>query len=270
MAFRSDISVEWYASPRYITIAAPSTTVTLQDLHDTLADIQDSLVGAQFPDLIESGGKLGGGVTGVASTLQNAQILFEPRTTKLETGTITTPDTAGQTLTDSTALFQTNMVTRGDVLVNVTDGSHATVLSVESETSLTSLTLAGGVDNQYGSGDAYEIFDYEICSITGGDLFAKDDVGADITPILTSFGVTGPIVEQDTSPAAAPLQPGTLVDGTLTAEEIFKIIAATLGGKVSGVTTTTETFRNPDDTKDRVVTTLDGSGNRTSVTFDLT
>lgn len=270
MAFRSDITIQWYASPRIVEIAQPSTNITLQDLHDTLVTIQDSVEGQQFPDLIESGGKLGGGVTGVASTLQNAQILFQPRTTKLETGTVTTADANGKTLTDSTATFVTNGVTRGDMALNATDGSHATVLSVESETSMTTLALAGGTDNQWAFGDSYEIFDYELCTITGGDLFAKDDLDADISAILTSFGVTGPIIEQDTSPGAVPLQASTLIEGSYTMQDIQRIIFAVLGGKVSGVTTTTERFRNPGDTKDRVVTTLDVDGNRTAVSLDVT
>ena len=76
MAIRNDITVDWYDSPRTIIIAAPSVTITVQDLHDTLVSIQDSLEGSEFPDLVSSSGK-GGGVTGIVSILQNAEVLFE-------------------------------------------------------------------------------------------------------------------------------------------------------------------------------------------------
>jgi hypothetical protein len=53
-------------------------------------------------------------------------------------------------------------------------------------------------------------------------------------------------------------------------EEALKICAAVLAGKVSGAGTQTITFRAADDSKDRVVATVAGQGNRTSVTIDVT
>jgi hypothetical protein len=41
-----------------------------------------------------------------------------------------------------------------------------------------------------------------------------------------------------------------------------------LAGEVSGGGTTTITFRSTDDTKDRVVATVDSNGNRTAITYD--
>jgi len=59
------------------------------------------------------------------------------------------------------------------------------------------------------------------------------------------------------------------VDG-YSLEESLKICAAVLAGKVSGAGTQTITFRAADDSKDRVVATVAGEGNRTSVTIDVT
>lgn len=61
-----------------------------------------------------------------------------------------------------------------------------------------------------------------------------------------------------------------IVEGTLTVQDAMKVLFSTLGGKVSGVTTTTERFRDQADSKDRVVVNLDANGNRTSVTLNLT
>src|SRR3989304_4614580 len=83
MAIRNDLSVNWEVSPRIITVAAPSVTITIQDLHDTCRDIEDNLPeSTPFDHLIDSAGKepLGGGVlVGVTATLQNAKLAFEAR-----------------------------------------------------------------------------------------------------------------------------------------------------------------------------------------------
>ena len=60
-----------------------------------------------------------------------------------------------------------------------------------------------------------------------------------------------------------------IVEGSFTVQQAFRVMLSALGGKVSGVTTTTEKFRNPDDAKDRITVTLDGSNNRTAVVLDL-
>jgi len=79
-------------------------------------------------------------------------------------------------------------------------------------------------------------------------------------------------------------QPSSMVDTTAIAnavlaagdidgyslEESLKICASILAGQVSGAGTNTITFRAADDSKDRVVATVAGVGNRTSVTIDVT
>ena len=68
--------------------------------------------------------------------------------------------------------------------------------------------------------------------------------------------------------ASAVLAAGD-IDG-YSLEEALKICASILAGKVSGAGTSTITFRSLDDSKDRVVATVEGQGNRTSVTLDVT
>jgi hypothetical protein len=43
-----------------------------------------------------------------------------------------------------------------------------------------------------------------------------------------------------------------------------------LGGKASGLGTTTAVYRDLADTKDRITATVDSDGNRTAVTRDVT
>lgn len=51
--------------------------------------------------------------------------------------------------------------------------------------------------------------------------------------------------------------------------EAFRIILASVGGKLSGAETTTVTIRNITDDKNRIVATVDSNGNRTAVTYDV-
>ncbi len=62
---------------------------------------------------------------------------------------------------------------------------------------------------------------------------------------------------------------GTAADGSLTIGQAFKIMLSALAGKVSGAGTTTITFRDVSDTKDRIVATVDENGNRTAVVKDV-
>ena len=62
---------------------------------------------------------------------------------------------------------------------------------------------------------------------------------------------------------------GQTIEG-INAEEIMRIIAAVLAGKVSGAGTGVETFKGLDGVTNRVISTVDAAGNRTVVTLDGT
>jgi hypothetical protein len=82
MAERTDITVDWRVSPRIITVASPSTEVTIQDLVDTLRGFEDDLVNMSYLQIISAAGKenLGGGVlVGITATLLDALLEFEAR-----------------------------------------------------------------------------------------------------------------------------------------------------------------------------------------------
>jgi hypothetical protein len=59
-----------------------------------------------------------------------------------------------------------------------------------------------------------------------------------------------------------------VVDGATTAAESMRLQNSALAGKASGMGTTTATFRDLADSKDRIVATVDASGNRTAITRD--
>lgn len=82
MAIRNDLTVTWSASPRIITVDAPSTSITIQDLYDSCKFLEATQGGMDDPVLIDAAGKesLGGGVfVGLTATLQNALLAFEAR-----------------------------------------------------------------------------------------------------------------------------------------------------------------------------------------------
>lgn len=82
MAVRTDVTVDWSVSPRIITVASPSTEITIQDLVDTCRSLEDDLYNMSFPHLIDAAGKepLGGGtLVGITATLLDAKVKFEDR-----------------------------------------------------------------------------------------------------------------------------------------------------------------------------------------------
>ena len=191
MAIIPGVEVNWPLSPRVITIPSTETSITIEDYQDTLLDLEDSPEGMVHPHLRNtSGGEdLGGGVTvGWTMEMQNAVTAPAPRTTSVSEGTVTTPDSGGTVLFDSSATFESDGVEPGAHVVNFTDKSVTSVISVDSEQQLTVYPLDDGSDNQWDSADAYKVWNVEQFEITGGNNVAVDDVGAPISPIRSTWG----------------------------------------------------------------------------------
>lgn len=60
------------------------------------------------------------------------------------------------------------------------------------------------------------------------------------------------------------------VEGSTTLVQTLRLLNSALGGKASGLDTTTAVYRDIGDTKDRITATVDADGNRSAVTLDLT
>lgn len=204
----AEIRVYPYLSPRLIEVLAPDTEITIQELVNLCRDWEDEDENMSFDRLIDAAGKeqLGGGVTvGITASLNNAQIFFEPRSQAVDDGTGRTcdaNDTLGRQLFVNDATFITTGVERGNIIYNATTGSSATILEVVDENTIKHLDLQGGTSTQWTIGDQYIVFEEVQCSISGGNLVARDDVGADLSSVFPSFGVQ--IVR--TSSSSATLQ----------------------------------------------------------------
>jgi hypothetical protein len=66
------------------------------------------------------------------------------------------------------------------------------------------------------------------------------------------------------------LMDGESIEAGVTLRQAMKLILASLAGKLSGAAGTTITIRNAvGDNRNRIVATVDASGNRTAITYDL-
>ena len=149
MAVRTDLSVDWNASPRVITIAAPSTEIVIQDLHDSITSIEESVEGITHPKLIDSAGKedLGGGTfVGVTAKLQNARLAFAARGgptfeyCKVYDGNLVAIDTNGDAIEpiETTDYVQVQLIQ--SVAAAIKEQSIADTATAVKEESLTTTT----------------------------------------------------------------------------------------------------------------------------------
>ena len=168
MAERADLSVLWGEDVRLVEVALPSIVLINQDLHDTLNSNtlqpgmpDDSLDNMDDDPIIDSAGKedLGGGVeVGITSSLLNAQVAFGA-TSPRGSGTVTTSDSDGVFLRDSTKLFLSDGTQRGDWIINFDDESVTEILEVVSNTILKTRGLRNGTGNQFNLNDRYKVWE---------------------------------------------------------------------------------------------------------------
>lgn len=60
------------------------------------------------------------------------------------------------------------------------------------------------------------------------------------------------------------------LEGTFTAQEVLRLMASALAGKLSGAGSGVVTIRDINDTKDRIVANVDSNGNRSTVNVNAT
>jgi len=291
MTTRTDIVVDFKRSPRIAEIAVGSVEIIMQDYVDTIRPIESSFTAMSHPYLLNAEGKavLGGGkLTGITNTEQDLKLAFNPDTTPAETGTVTTgsspPTPTGEiSFTDTAALFETNGVARGSMVVNFTDQSIADVIEVLSETSLTTKTLVNGIGNTFDVLDVYHVFNITQVTATGGNLVGVDSVGDPANAVLpTAF--TQVINESDVS---AALISGTgvtqgdkddienqifdrIVEAGFSFEALIRLMASNAAANVVQQLDGSYVIRDINDTKDRITGDDAVNGGRTISATDGT
>lgn len=109
--------------------------------------------------------------------------------------------------------------------------------------------------------DATRLVDSPLIVAGTGSLVAASPKGRARVGLLVRVNelsqddVTGAVLETE-------IEPG------LTMREALRLMTAALAGKVSGAATTTIVIRDVNDTTDRIVATVDSSGNRSSITLN--
>jgi len=86
MSVRNDITINWNVSPRIIEVSkdgASPTSLTIQDLYDTVRDLASKEKGLTYDEIIDAGGRETLSTTEkvvLTITLKNAKVKFEART----------------------------------------------------------------------------------------------------------------------------------------------------------------------------------------------
>ncbi len=196
------------------------------------------------------------------------------------TGTnVASPDTAGYPKVTMKTGTGTGEVSLNSGTVTLTDAS------------LTAAKFgAGAIDNNAIATDAIssaEISAAAVSKITSGLMTSAGYTAPDNSTIAAIYGVVDTEVAAikaktdnlPASPAAVGDIPSAstiaaavwayVIEGTSTAAEFMRGMAAALMGLISGAGTTTITIRDVANSKNRIVATVDENGNRTAVTRDL-
>lgn len=127
--------------------------------------------------------------------------------------------------------------------------------------SATPLTITGGYGRDAVSGRVADIID-----VAGsiGNIYPEPDHAI---PYSVGSGLDAGQAAQLSTIATDAVGTRILENG-YSVDQVQKLIAAVLLGKVSGGGTATETFKGIDGTTDRVVASVDSSGNRTAITLN--
>ena len=121
----------------------------------------------------------------------------------------------------------------------------------------------GGVGNLRGDqsmvgswGGAEALSPAGLAAAVWGSTSASNNTAGTMGALLNASGAAG-------DPWSVTLE------GTYTAADLVRLMSAALAGKISGAGTPTVTIRDVSDTENRIVATVDSSGNRTAVTTNV-
>jgi hypothetical protein len=145
--------------------------------------------------------------------------------------------------------------------------------TVANQVDANALTGGGGIDAA-GIRDAIGLasanLDTQLSTIDG----IVDSILVDTDDLQTNQGnwltATGFSTHDAGDVVTAMLDTADTIETGLTFRNAQRLQTAAAAGKLSGANTTTVTIRSADDTKDRIVATVDQYGNRTAITTDLT
>lgn len=125
------------------------------------------------------------------------------------------------------------------------------------------VVTANYYDSKYGT----DVRDASVTQWLGTAVATPTVAGVPEVDIVLMEGATAPA---DVI-ADALLDRANGIETSLTLRQAQRLIAAAVAAKLSGAATTTIVIRNAvADTKDRITATVDASGNRSAITYDVT
>lgn len=108
-----------------------------------------------------------------------------------------------------------------------------------------------------------------VANITPFTTLSPENLAASVWNALAVDSNESGTMGEKVNDAGSASNPWTeVIEGSYTAAELLRIIAAALAGEVSGAATTTITIQGVDGATDRIVATVDSDGDRTAVTLD--
>jgi hypothetical protein len=174
------------------------------------------------------------------------------------------------TIRAAVGLASANLDTQIDALPTAAEAATAvwgagtrslTIIDEDSTTLDLDATIRGAVGMSSANLDT-QIGDLPTNSELTAALAAADDA------VLAAISALS--IPTANANADALLDRAAGIETGLTVRQGLRLISAALLGKASGLATTSATYRDVGDTKNRIVATVDGDGNRSAVTLDAT
>lgn len=146
----------------------------------------------------------------------------------------------------------------------------AIVASGSAAIAVLTANLSAGVLMAASTNGSLSVLSAQLGGIIPVDASASMSLTPDVVMSARAFMVA-------TAGGPTPLSPEGLAQTLLDSSEIetgysmresLRLMLAAMAGKVSGAETSTVILRDVNDTKNRIVATVDGNGNRTAVTHD--
>jgi hypothetical protein len=157
--------------------------------------------------------------------------------------------------TNQTAFKANPTLAAGVVKVSVDGGAQSNITSLPTHVALGQLTVSLSALETAGATKNITVTFHDAAGSEWLDCAYVIDVES---------AVSGSSLAADIVDLADAIETG------LTLRQAMRLALAVLAGKISGGGTSTETFRNAvADSKNRVVATVDASGNRTAITTDV-
>ncbi len=148
--------------------------------------------------------------------------------------------------------------------VDVTQVAGSNVSGVNDfKADVTNLDVAVSTRSNHSAADVWNVATRSLTDKAGFSLAANQS-SVTIGAVNTVNDKTG----YSLSSAGIDAIIDDVIEGTLTLRQAVRIFLSALAGKSSGGGTSTITFRDLADTKNRISATVDADGNRTAVTLD--